>query len=329
MLRMDQPRGFPRVCGFALAVAVATGFGIALADAGTTKPPAEATGSSGTILPVAAPQVRFFTIDSVLAKHDGLRRKASGPVELANTGPAGAGAVASDAPNLPAISAPTDEPFGLMAFRAPEGVLWNKWRGVQTSMASDAAAIAGCKRDSDRCSAPERRFVAMTRAAAAEQDPRARAQLVNRSVNEAVRYVGDYQHHGVADLWSAPLATLRSGLGDCEDYAIAKYALLLAAGTPETDLKLLLVRDLAVRQDHAVLAIRLDGRWSVLDNRRAALLEGRDLQSFMPLFAIDYRGVSLFAAPYAERPHHESETDMTPAASEIAGGESSILPLQL
>jgi len=144
-----------------------------------------------------------------------------------------------------------------------------------------------------------------------------------------VRYVGDYQHHGVADLWTAPLATLRSGLGDCEDYAIAKYALLLAAGTADADLKLLLVRDLAVRQDHAVLAIRIDGRWSVLDNRRATLMEGRDLQSFMPLFAIDHRGVSLFAAPYAERIHHESETDMAPAAAEISGEQGSLLPLQL
>jgi len=28
----------------------------------------------------------------------------------------------------------------------------------------------------------------------------------------------------VEDLWSAPLATLAAGAGDCEDYAIAKFS---------------------------------------------------------------------------------------------------------
>lgn len=327
MLRIDQPRGFPRACG--LVLALAAGLSVTPADARTKKATIEAS-TSDVGLTVTAPQMRFFTINDVLAKHDGLRRKASGPVEVAATDPSARAGVAGDAPRLPAISGTTDEPFGLMTFRAPEGVLWTKWRGVKAIMTSDAASITACKQDDDRCSPVERRFLAMTRSAAAETDLRARAEIINRNVNEAVRYVGDYQHHGVADLWSPPLTTLRSGLGDCEDYAIAKYALLLAAGTPETDLKLLLVRDLAVRQDHAVLAVRIDGRWSVLDNRRAALMEGRDLRSFMPLFAIDHRGVSLFAAPYAERPHHESETDIAPAANvDISGGPSSDLPLQL
>jgi len=41
--------------------------------------------------------------------------------------------------------------------------------------------------------------------------------------------------------------------GDCEDYAIAKYVALREAGFPQDDLQLVLVRDRAVRQDHAVL----------------------------------------------------------------------------
>ena len=238
--------------------------------------------------------------------------------------------VTSDAPQLPAIAPPSDEPFGLMTFRAPEGVLWTKWRGVQSAMAQEPSQIEGCKRDDDRCAPSERQFVSLLRRAADAGDPRARVEIINRGVNQAIRYVSDDQQHGVADRWSAPLQTLKTGLGDCEDYAIAKYALLRAAGMPETDLKLVLVRDLAVRQDHAVLAVRLEGRWLVLDNRRTTLMEGRDLQSFMPLFAIDHRGVSLFAAPYAERPQHESESDMAPAAAGRGRlGPGSALPLQL
>jgi hypothetical protein len=48
------------------------------------------------------------------------------------------------------------------------------------------------------------------------------------------------------------------------------------------------------------------------------------------LFAIDQRGVSLFAVPYAERPHHESWSEVSPAADAIvASGQGSDLPLML
>ncbi len=118
-------------------------------------------------------------------------------------------------------------------------------------------------------------------------------------------------------------------MGDCEDYAIAKFALLLDAGVAEKDLKILLVRDTAVRQDHAVLAVRVDRHWLALDNRWSRLSETRDLPSFMPLFAIDHGGVSLFAAPYAERPRHESETDILPAADVDGMGGGQTLQLVL
>jgi len=107
----------------------------------------------------------------------------------------------------------------------------------------------------------------------------------------------------------APLATLAAGRGDCEDYAIAKYAILRAAGVPAEDLRLLLVRDRAVSQDHAVLAVRDNGQWLILDNRHAALAETAMLPHFAPLFVLDHTGVSLFASPYAARP----EPDVQPA----------------
>ena len=150
------------------------------------------------------------------------------------------------------------------------------------------------------CSSAARRFLALVDGAQAREG-RARIELVNRTVNSAIRYTSDYAQHGVADLWTAPLATLASGRGDCEDYAIAKYVILREAGVPADDLRLLLVRDRAVRQDHAVLAVRDGGRWLVLDNRHLMLSETTSLPQFTPLFALDHQGVSLFAAPYAAR----------------------------
>ena len=44
------------------------------------------------------------------------------------------------------------------------------------------------------------------------------------------------------DYWASPLETLDKGRGDCEDYAIAKYFSLLAAGVPVARLRLVYVR---------------------------------------------------------------------------------------
>jgi predicted transglutaminase-like cysteine proteinase len=318
MLRIEQARVFPRALGIVLVMSfTAAGCSGAMSKTRTKKPVVDFPTME---MPVSVsipmpPPVRFFTINAVLAKHDRASRSQSNGMQLASADPAVKmnSDVASDVSTEPAAPMVSEEPFGLFTFRAPEGLLWTKWRGVEEKMKAEAKLIADCKSDESRCGTGSSKVVRLARTAEAG-DLRGRVEAVNRSVNQMVRYVSDYQQHGLADVWSSPFETLTSGMGDCEDYAIAKFAVLLAAGVPDADIKMLLVRDTAVRQDHAVLAVRVEGRWLVLDNRYSQLSEARDLPHFMPLFAIDRGGVSLFAAPYAERPHHESETEVLPAA---------------
>lgn len=327
MLRISRLRGIPRALSFAAIVLFAVAAsGEALGKTRSKKRALDLDSPITTGLRSApiAPPVRFFTINDVLAKHDG--RKVGGDTKFASLND---GAVASDAA-APAKIRPqvSDEPFGLFTFRAPEGLLWVKWRAVEQSLRSEAEAIERCKADDEACSVAARRFVGIA-GAASVADPYARIKSVNRNVNQAIRYVSDFEQHGVADRWSSPLTTLAAGKGDCEDYAILKYVALRAAGVATEDLKLVLVRDTAVRQDHAVLMVRVDQRWLVLDNRSATLFETADVRHFMPLFAIDERGVNLFAAPYAARPMHESESDLMPAASLETSGSVSELPILL
>lgn len=332
MLRINFVRAIPRALKLLLIVSfTAAGCGAASAKARVKKlapdyPASEI--SSSAVAP--APQLRFFTINAVLAKHDNGARPNSAPAQLASAeSPLDQRAsVRSDMPLPAALPPGSDEPFGLFAFRAPEGLLWTKWRGVEARTRTDREAIAACRADDTRCDAAARKFVGLSGLAAAATG-RARIEIVNRTVNRAVRYVSDLQQHGAADLWSAPLQTLSAGLGDCEDYALAKMALLQDTGFSSQDLRILLVRDTAVGQDHAVLAVRIDGRWLVLDNRRSDLIETADLPNFMPLFAIDADGVSLYAAPYAARPQHESEAEMHPAANGEASSGGQGLPLML
>jgi predicted transglutaminase-like cysteine proteinase len=196
-------------------------------------------------------------------------------------------------------------------------------------MEDDSRLVADCRHDAESCEPVAKALVAMTDAAR-RTDGYERTEAVNRIANAAVRYVSDYEQHGVADLWSSPLATLATGQGDCEDYAILKYMMLRDLGVAMADLKLLLVRDNAVRQDHAVLGVRVDGRWLMLDNRLTRLLESDQVSHFTPLFALDQDGVGLFAAPYASHIVHESEFDMLPAADAgLGGGSGATLPLLL
>jgi len=268
--------------------------------------------SPGSFAPTALPaQARFFTINQVLAKHDA-RIVPSEPVRLASVEPAN---TIIDAPVSRPLPARSGEPFELFTFRAPEGLLWVKWRGVEAEMGAEAKVIAECRAEPDRCASPAAaRFLSIVDAARALAG-RARLQRVNREVNAAIRYTGDLAQHGVPDLWSAPLASFTSGRGDCEDYAIAKYAILREAGVAADDLRFLLVRDMAVRQDHAVLAARHEGRWLILDNRHLALLEDTETKHFMPMFALDHEGVKLIAAPYAMRPANDKAAAVAPAAT--------------
>lgn len=56
-----------------------------------------------------------------------------------------------------------------------------------------------------------------------------------------------------ADKWLKPADTLALGAGDCEDWCLFVRALLLNGGIVPEKLWLLIVRDLAVQDDHALL----------------------------------------------------------------------------
>jgi predicted transglutaminase-like cysteine proteinase len=259
------------------------------------KPPRQRQTPSLSVDVPATATARYFTINQVLAKRDATRGSGSGP-QYASTS-----ATMTDAPSAGRHLLPSGEPFGLTTFRAPDGLLWVKWRDIEIQMQAEAKDIARCRLSRNSCPPQVRQFLTLVESAQA-RNGRARIDAVNRAINGAIRYTTDFAQHGVADRWTAPIATLAAGRGDCEDYAIAKYAILLAAGVPSNDLRLLLVHDRAVRQDHAVLAVRDDDRWLVLDNRHLVLGEADTLWNFTPLFALDHNGVSLFAAPYAGRP---------------------------
>jgi predicted transglutaminase-like cysteine proteinase len=239
---------------------------------------------------------RFFTINQVLSEA-GVKLAATPVAGLALIHPSGT--TTDESAISPVEPTPRNQPFGMVAFRAPEGSMWVKWRNLESEIRADAKVLADCRAAPDRCRSPAAgRFQAIVDNGRAQQG-RARIAVINRSINAAISYVSDLTQYGVLDLWSSPLTTFNSGRGDCEDYAIAKYVALREAGVDADDLRLLIGREGTLGQDHAVLSVRNGGRWLILDNRHSLLVDSADASHFVPLFAVNDRGVNVLAAPYA------------------------------
>ena len=120
---------------------------------------------------------------------------------------------------------------------------------------------------------------------------------INRAINLAIHPMSDLAQFGAVDVWSSPLVTFYRGAGDCEDYAIAKYVALRMAGLPSGDLRIVVLSDVLRDEGHAVAAVRLDGHWLILDNRRMSLIEDVAVRNYRPLFAIDQFGVMKYFDP--------------------------------
>jgi predicted transglutaminase-like cysteine proteinase len=111
----------------------------------------------------------------------------------------------------------------------------------------------------------------------------AKLEAANSYVNARVRFVDDRIQFGTVDRWLAASETLARGRGDCEDFAIAKRALLKAAGVPDRDLYLVVLKDLTRRADHAVLVVRANDRFLVLDNGTDRIVDSSDLSDYRPV----------------------------------------------
>lgn len=183
-------------------------------------------------------------------------------------------------------------PFGLfVSGLSTGGGVVKKWAEVERQIEDDRVQLALCDGDSDRCVSPAAlRLLAIVDQARARQG-RARLGEVNRAINLAIRPMSDLAQYGQIDVWSSPLSTFTHGAGDCEDYAIAKFAALQMAGIAADDLRIVILRDTLRGEDHAVAAARLDGHWLMLDNRHMAMVEDVDITHYQPLFVLDASGV--------------------------------------
>jgi predicted transglutaminase-like cysteine proteinase len=160
--------------------------------------------------------------------------------------------------------------FGTVALRVGHTSLDARWHRVEHSgVTGSAATFAQNQRGKDAVE---------------------RLEAVNWYVNKRVHFVDESRAWGRADVWSAANDTLNRGRGDCEDYAIAKLAMLRKAGIADRDLYLVILKDTVRRADHAVLVVRAAGHMYVLDNGTDELLDSESVQDYRPIFTFASAG---------------------------------------
>lgn len=122
---------------------------------------------------------------------------------------------------------------------------------------------------------------------------------VNAYVNSVVTYEVDDVVWKESDYWASPAELLGRGQGDCEDYAIAKYILLMKSGVPEENLRLIYVkakiggRRSSVTQAHMVLGYFHPGASQplILDSLVDEVLPARDRTDLTPVFSFNSQGL--------------------------------------
>jgi predicted transglutaminase-like cysteine proteinase len=186
----------------------------------------------------------------------------------------------------------TDQLFGMETEPVTDGSLLNKWRRVEAQITSDLEVVAQCQAGKS-CPAPAHKLIELSQEGAG-RSARARVGVINRAVDLAIRPMSDEKQWGVPDHWSDPLETLHLNSGDCEDYAIVKYAALRAAGLSKDAVKIVVWRNRLPNNDHAVLAVRVDDQWLMLDNRTLTLVRDTDVTRAIPEFVLDDQGVRRF-----------------------------------
>lgn len=122
---------------------------------------------------------------------------------------------------------------------------------------------------------------------------------VNEFFHRNVVYQRDEVLYGVEDYWATPLETLGQGLGDCEDWAIAKYASLRHLGISEERLRLIYVRAQIggprspIRRAHMVLGYfeTPNAEPVIMDSLISSVLPASERTDLSPTFSFNADGL--------------------------------------
>lgn len=186
--------------------------------------------------------------------------------------------------------------FGTSEIYSPDNSAFVKWNDMLVRFhAEEEQALTRC-----RPAAQEGCEPAAWRGLLAEiagLDLRAKLERVNAAVNRHP-YVPSLSNWGESNHWETPFEFFAKG-GQCQDYAITKYLLLRAAGVPAEHLRVVVLRDVQLGLDHAVIIVYVDGEALMLDNQRRDVVAVKEVRHYQPYYSINEQGWWLHRGPAA------------------------------
>jgi predicted transglutaminase-like cysteine proteinase len=205
-----------------------------------------------------------------------------------------------DRTHVPAAPQPggTGQPtllLGVDTEPVADGDLLEKWRRVKADVGRDLESVARCHANGP-CTAAAQALIAIISEGVGHRG-RARVGMINRAVDLAITPMSDQAQWGISDRWSAPLETLQSSRGDCEN---------------------------------AALAVHVDDQWLILDNRTLTLVSDTDDTRAIPEYVLDQNasadlfGRALPPADIADLPMMSRSSFALACTTVLVRGRSSV-----
>ena len=107
------------------------------------------------------------------------------------------------------------------------------------------------------------------------------ASFVQATINGRLTYRLDQDNWGAKDYWASADETIARGAGDCEDLALVKLQALRLLGFHERDL-FLMTGTRPSGEEHALLLVRIDGRFWVLEDGLNRIVRAESFRMFKP-----------------------------------------------
>ncbi|MGF1561002.1 MAG: transglutaminase-like cysteine peptidase [Geminicoccaceae bacterium] len=185
--------------------------------------------------------------------------------------------------------------FGTVEFRAASHAALPQWQRVLDALKSEQPKLNACASSLTACeNRTMKAWGAMVRAYD-DARPADQLQAVNRFFN-SWGYRTDRDVYGRSDYWATPFEFM-SNAGDCEDYAIAKFATLRSMGYGPETLRLVVLQDTLRDEAHAVLAVYNNDDVWILDNLTDAVLSHERLSSYVPYYSVNEEARWAHVAP--------------------------------
>lgn len=203
-----------------------------------------------------------------------------------------------------AVPAPGSDVLGSVALAISQVPQSRRWHALLEERA-DAYFADSCAASPSVCAGKLRGRLAEAVSTARRQDDREAIDTINAAVNAGLKYRSDLDGYGLPDYWATAEETLARGSGDCEEFAMLKMWMLLAAGFDRSQLRLQLVKLLKTGEDHAILIVDTGAGRLVLDNLSATVRDDSEVGDYRPL--LSFVGGDAFLHGFKSKPARSNE----------------------